>query len=220
MNTESRPWQIWALGAVAAVALALVFWLRPARSSKTILVYVIGEVHSPGVVSVPEGSRLVHAIEKAGGLTTQADPQAINLAAKLSDEEKVLIPSRSGNTPKVPVAVAPPTRGPDPPMPPPVPPVEAETTPVQDRDHWEGGVVVGEEPGSLTEGEVGPRVSVNRATVEELEAVPGIGPELAHKIVAFRQGPPARGFSTLEDLTEIPGIKERKLEQLRAYIDL
>ena len=56
-------------------------------------------------------------------------------------------------------------------------------------------------------------VSLNRATVADLETLPGVGPILAQRIVAFRDsnGP----FETVEDLLEVPGIGEAKLAALR-----
>ncbi|HHO58351.1 ComEA family DNA-binding protein [Oceanithermus desulfurans] len=57
-----------------------------------------------------------------------------------------------------------------------------------------------------------PRVSVNRASAEELESVPGIGPALARRIVAWRP------FRTLDELVRVPGIGPRTLERLRPYL--
>lgn len=84
-----------------------------------------------------------------------------------------------------------------PPLPRPVP-VEVE------------GVVV-----PLEFSRVGP-LDLNRATVEELMELPGIGPVLAERIVAFREehGP----FSAVEDLLQVPGIGESTLEVIRPYI--
>ncbi|WP_457638498.1 helix-hairpin-helix domain-containing protein [Oceanithermus sp.] len=61
-------------------------------------------------------------------------------------------------------------------------------------------------------GTPGERVSVNRATVAELEKVPGIGPELARRIVAYRP------YRSLDELTRVPGIGPRSLEKLRPYL--
>lgn len=59
-------------------------------------------------------------------------------------------------------------------------------------------------------------VDLNRATASELEALPGVGPVLAGRIVTFRDehGP----FGTIEDLLDVPGIGEAKLEQMRSAI--
>ncbi len=59
-------------------------------------------------------------------------------------------------------------------------------------------------------------LDLNRATVEELEALPGIGPALARRIVEYREryGP----FQRLEDLLEIKGIGPKRLEALRGLV--
>ncbi|MFT0847019.1 helix-hairpin-helix domain-containing protein [Actinomycetaceae bacterium L2_0104] len=58
-------------------------------------------------------------------------------------------------------------------------------------------------------------VDINAAGVEELQALPGIGPALGSAIVEWREsnGP----FASVEDLLEVPGIGEVKLERLRDH---
>ena len=75
-------------------------------------------------------------------------------------------------------------------------------------------------PGSAPESSVagsdtGP-VSINLATASDLETLPGLGPVLAERIVAFRE---ENGrFETVEDLLEVPGIGEAKLASLRDLV--
>lgn len=59
-------------------------------------------------------------------------------------------------------------------------------------------------------------VSVNRATASDLETLPGVGPVLAERIVAYREanGP----FEEVEDLLDVPGIGESKLASMRDAI--
>ena len=59
-------------------------------------------------------------------------------------------------------------------------------------------------------------VDLNRATRAELEALPGVGPVTAGKILAWRDE--HGGFSVAEELLEVSGIGERTLEQLRPYV--
>ena len=61
---------------------------------KEIMVHIVGQVNNPGVVEVQEGTRLIEAIEQLGGTTEEADLDAVNLAKKLVDEEKVYIPKK------------------------------------------------------------------------------------------------------------------------------
>jgi competence protein ComEA len=60
------------------------------------------------------------------------------------------------------------------------------------------------------------KVNLNRASVEELQALPGVGPVRAQAIVRWRE---ERGrFRILEDLLEVPGIGPATLERLRAAV--
>lgn len=59
-------------------------------------------------------------------------------------------------------------------------------------------------------------VSLNHATVLELEGLPGVGPVLAERIVSFRDV--HGGFDSVEDLLEVPGIGESKLASLRDLV--
>ena len=54
-------------------------------------VHVLGEVASPGVVRLPQGSRVEDAIAAAGGLTPEARPGELNLAAPVVDGGQVVI---------------------------------------------------------------------------------------------------------------------------------
>ena len=58
----------------------------------SIFVFVCGAVVNPGLVELPEGSRIADALEKAGGFTENADVNYVNLASVLSDGQKVYFP--------------------------------------------------------------------------------------------------------------------------------
>jgi competence protein ComEA len=64
-----------------------------AKSASKIVVHVLGAVRHPGLVRLPENSRVQDAIDAAGGLGRQADPGELNLAQPLSDGQQVLIGS-------------------------------------------------------------------------------------------------------------------------------
>ncbi len=78
-------------------------------------------------------------------------------------------------------------------------------------------------PGRATGHEVGePRLpsplNVNTANAEALQALPGIGPALAERIVADRE---AHGlFRTPEDLQRVPGIGPKRWERIRSLVRL
>jgi competence protein ComEA len=70
-------------------------------------------------------------------------------------------------------------------------------------------------PGSAPGAPAGP-VQLNSATVEQLDALPGVGPVTAQKIVDYRQQNGA--FRSVDDLDAIPGIGPARLEQLRELV--
>jgi competence protein ComEA len=64
----------------------------PSASAQPVwLVHVLGAVGHPGVVTVPAGARVRDAISAAGGMTADADPGELNLAATLTDGCQVII---------------------------------------------------------------------------------------------------------------------------------
>lgn len=76
-----------AAGSVQATEAAL-------KEEVLIIVDVAGAVANPSVVELPDGSRVFEAVEKAGGLTTEADTGSINQAEILSDGQKIYIPTK------------------------------------------------------------------------------------------------------------------------------
>ena len=59
-----------------------------------VVVHVSGSVVSPGLYTLPPGSRIADAISKAGGFTSSGDPARLNLAAVLVDGQKVVASER------------------------------------------------------------------------------------------------------------------------------
>lgn len=55
-------------------------------------VYVCGCVNNPSVVTLKQGSRVIDAIDLAGGVTDEADVNSINLAAFIVDSQKIYVP--------------------------------------------------------------------------------------------------------------------------------
>jgi competence protein ComEA len=144
-----------------------------AGPSGRVAVHVAGRVRHPGLVRLPAGSRVQDAITAAGGATSGADLDAVNLARKLTDGEQVRVP------------------GPGDPAPPPAP--GAATTP----------------------GAPAAPLDLNTATVEQLDTLPGVGEVTAGRIVAYRSAHP---FTSVDELLEVPGIGQRRFDQLKDLV--
>jgi competence protein ComEA len=79
----------------------------------TIVVHVAGAVADPGVRTLPAGARVVDAVSAAGGVTPDAVPDALNLAAELHDGDRVYVP-RTDDAGAIAVGVTPTTSMPGP----------------------------------------------------------------------------------------------------------
>lgn len=80
---------------------------------------------------------------------------------------------------------------------------------VRDGDH-----IVVPAVGETTQEQAG--IDLNRSTADQLAELHGIGPVLAERIVAYRDE--HGSFETIEDLLDVPGIGEAKLDLLRAGV--
>jgi competence protein ComEA len=120
----------------------------------TITVHVAGAVARPGVIQLPAGSRLHEAIAAAGGATDAADPDRLNLAAVLEDGQKVLVPIRG--------------------------------EPDQAGASEGGGAPLPGSGAAGTSQSGGGKINLNTAGLEELGTLPRVGPVLAQRIVDWR----------------------------------
>ena len=66
--------------------------LIPPPTPAPMIVHIAGAVNEPGVLSLPSGSRVKDAVEKAGGLAETADSSLINLAMLVSDGMQIWVP--------------------------------------------------------------------------------------------------------------------------------
>lgn len=148
-----------------------------------VTVHVSGAVAWPGLVTVPAGGRVGDAVAAAGGLLAAADVAAVNLARPLVDGEQVHVPAQGEHPPTGPEG-GPATQGPD----------------AGDGAAGSGGV------------DADGRVDLNRATEQELQTLPGVGPARATAIVEHREthGP----FASPGDLRAVPGIGEKTFQNL------
>lgn len=138
--------------------VALVSTTAPVQE---LVVNVVGEVATPGLVTVTSGARVADAVRLAGGIKPGTDLHNLNLARKLTDGEQIAV---GIPPPAVPGAAAP------------------------------------------------SKLDLNSATASELDALPGVGPVTAQRIVdrRTRKGP----FASVDQLREVEGIGDAKLAKL------
>lgn len=162
-------------------------------SPEHLSVHAAGAVAQPGIHQVPADARVADLIAVAGGLSADADPDRINLAAPLHDGERVYVPRR-GET-SVPQVVA--GGGADP------------SGSGGGGETPDGGV---SSPGS---GPVG-LVDLNTADAAALDALPGVGPATAAAIIEHRtqHGP----FTSVAELQDVAGIGPARFERLRDLV--
>ena len=91
------------LGLAASAAIILIVApprgesvvLPPAITPSQIIVHVAGAVQNPGLITIPRQSRVMNAIDAAGGFTPDADQATINLAARINDGDRITVPAMS-----------------------------------------------------------------------------------------------------------------------------
>lgn len=166
-----------------------------------IYVYITGEVNVPGVVILNEGSRIVDAINSAGGTTSKANISKVNLVYVLEDGMKVNIPNDNDlkNNPDFEYITMNSGDG------------RNDSTPKNSNTANSSDSGKTQETKSKYS-----IVNINTATQTELETLPGIGPSLALKIINYRieNGK----FSSIEEIKNVSGIGESKYEEMKNYI--
>src|SRR6201997_4796554 len=136
---------------------------QPASPDRPVVVSVVGLMHTPGLVTLAPGARIADALQAAGGPVNGADNIGLNMARPVGDGEQIV------------VGLA---------------PVSGQPTALGS-SVASGSAPVSGPPGPRPSGTVKPKtgevLDLNTATVEQLDAPPGVGPVTAAAIVAGRQ---------------------------------
>lgn len=166
------------------------------NDNEKIYVYITGEVNNPGIVVLPIGSRIVDAIDCAGGITQNADIMKVNLVYMLQDGMKVNIPSsiELKNNPNFEY-------------------ITMSSGDEKNDSNIKNATTVDTKSESAFKVS---NVNINTATQTELETLPGIGPSLALKIINYRK---ENGkFKSIEELKNVSGIGDNKYDEIKKYI--
>ncbi len=171
---------------------------QPGGADRPVVVSVVGLVHTPGLVTLAPGARIADALQAAGGAMDGADTIGLNMARPVGDGEQIVVglAPLSGLPRALGSSVASGSI--------PGPASAPESAP---------GKPTG---GPTTVPKRGPMLDLNTATVEQLDALPGVGPVTAAAILAWRQ---ANGkFTSVDQLGDVDGIGPARLDRLRALV--
>ncbi len=123
-----------------------------------IIVHIAGEILNPGVISLDEGARIIDAINKAGGITNEADLSKVNLAYILEDAQKIYIPNVN----------------------------EKEIIENMSSEIVKSGSTQ-ENSNTEEKLKNGEKININIATQKELQKLTGIGESIALRIINYRK---------------------------------
>lgn len=188
-----------------------------------------GEIKTPGVYILEEGSRVSDVIKKAGGLTKNADTSVNNLSRKIKDEmviiiyskeevenfaktkeeEEIILEEAKDNEVQIPNNSI-------------IEKEEIDTSIKEEITNSDNSDDKEEEKDSENslggEVEEAKKVSINTATKEELMKISGIGESKALAIIEYRKN--NGNFEKLEDLLEVSGIGNALFEKIKDFIEL
>ncbi|MCC9174569.1 helix-hairpin-helix domain-containing protein [Arthrobacter sp. zg-Y179] len=164
---------------------------EPGGGTATMVVHVAGAVQRPGVVRLAPGSRIVDAVDAAGGTGADADLAGVNLAALVEDGAMVLVPRIGEGAPSQAGAGG---------------------------NAAEGSAPAGSGSVPPAEGSASGSINLNTADSTQLQTLPRIGPVLAERIITWRT---EHGkFSRPEDLDAVPGIGEAMMAALLPLVSV
>lgn len=164
-------------------------------TQQEIYVYICGAVNNPGVYQVENNSLLNDAVNIAGGLTQNAAINNINLVLLINQNMTIYIPTQDE----------------------------------VDNQLYTGEVVTlgsntqNQQTGASTSAQqqeiqssTNQQININTATKYELMSIPGVGEVTADAIINYRDE--HGSFISIDELTNVDGIGEGKLNRFRDYI--
>jgi len=164
-------------------------------------VYICGSVLNPGIYQIMPGSYLYEVVDMAGGLLPEAAADYMNLVFQFTGAVSIYIPSYEE--------------------------MEAflDGTDNSTSEYLRSGLlqgIWGSNPSEEGPAGVSPTaqdnesVNINTAGQSQLESLPGVGESMAKAIIAYREK--SGGFTKIEDIMNVAGIKEGRFEAIREFI--
>lgn len=159
-----------------------------------IFVHIDGYINNPGVYEIKENDRIKTLIDKAGGFKEGYSIKNINLAAKLSDGDKIYIPSvlEEKNS--------------------------ENNNNINTNSSGKGQNVKTDRNNVSVIKNNNSKININTANMSELKQITGIGESTANKIIDYREN--VGKFKKIEDIKEVKGIGDAKYESLKNKITI
>ncbi|WP_234317607.1 ComEA family DNA-binding protein [Streptomyces rimosus] len=181
-----------------------------AATGRLLVVDVVGKVHRPGIHRLPLGARVADALREAGGVLDGANIRGLNRARLLVDGEQIAVDAPGAGPGAVGQGAGlggAPGAGSG---------SSASGAGAADgASSGSAGTSVGTGGTGGTGAGAAP-VSLNSATAEQLDALPGVGPVLARHIIEYRTA--HGGFTSVEQLRDVNGIGDRRFADLRPLV--
>lgn len=158
---------------------------------------ISGAVKHQGVYRLKNGARLEDLIEKAGGLTKDAQLKAINRSQLLKDQDKIYIPGKGDKT-------------------------EAAQTTNSASASAPAASTSTSAASSAASASYGPAsgdlINLNTATAADLQKLNGIGEKKAEQIIAYRQE--KGSFKSIDELKEVSGIGDKTFAAIKDQLTI
>lgn len=175
-----------------------------------IKVYVVGCVKMQGIVLLKKGQIIDDAIKAAGGATSDADMENINLVYRLTDNVMLKIKSKNSNQSAVKSNAISKNS------------INSKNITVAKNDEAGKGIEIVKDSGGTVVnennegGKSNGKININTASIDDLDTLYGIGKETAKDIIAFREK--NGGFKTINDIMKISGIKQSRFNKIKDSI--
>ncbi len=157
-----------------------------------------GEIKKPGVYKIDCNKRVVDAIKESGGLTKNADTSLINLSKKITDSMVIKIYSKSDIKKYSEIKQK-----------------EEKLEELCKNDNINNDACISNKP-KTTENNSS-LVNINKASIEELMQLPGVGESKAKAIIEYRNKTP---FKSIEDIKNVSGIGTALYDKIKENITI
>ena len=175
-------------------------------ASAEVVCDISGAVKHQGVYRLKNGARLEDLIEKAGGLTKDAQLKAINRSQLLKDQDKIYIPGKGDKVEAAQTANSAAASAP------------ASSASASSSSASSSSASSSSVSSSTSGAASGDLINLNTATASDLQKLNGIGEKKAEQIIAYRQE--KGSFKSIDELKEVSGIGDKTFAAIKDQLTI